>query len=130
MQIHMVPKEFRFPKCNVRTVWNLYWGGRACDRIRPYRFLKAYDMYHKSDRGRWSKAISVVKQLISCIINHEDGPTSIAELASMPSYVRDDMFDLGVKELCSNEGVIPVRLLHKVGQLSYVTVYNNIGKDN
>ena len=36
---------------------------------------------------------------------------------------KDDMFDLGIQGLCI-AGAIPACLVSKVGQLSYVTVYN------
>ena len=39
----MVPADFRLPKCNVLTLWNLYWGGRPVDGIRPFRFLVPWD---------------------------------------------------------------------------------------
>ena len=33
-RLHVVPADFRLPKCNVLTMWNLYWGGRPVDGIR------------------------------------------------------------------------------------------------
>ena len=35
-RLHMVPQDFRLPKVNTSTLWNLYWGGRAADRIGPF----------------------------------------------------------------------------------------------
>lgn len=125
-KIQMVPHDFRFPHCNVRTMWDLYWGGRKCDKIRPYRYLRSFNFLNRSDRARWSKASSVMKDFVTCIIeSSETGPSSFNELASMAPRNRDDMFDFAVKELCS-AGRISVSSMGRVGQLSYITLYNNM----
>ena len=53
-RLHMVPADFKLPKCNVLTMWDLYWGGHPVDGICPFRFLVPWDLMVKSDRVCWS----------------------------------------------------------------------------
>ena len=38
-RLHMVPADFSFPLCNVRTFWDLWWAGYIAKRIKPNRYL-------------------------------------------------------------------------------------------
>ena len=126
-KLQMVPRDFRFPKCNMRTMWDLYWGGRRCDKIRPYRYLRTFNLFHRSDRGRWTKATTMIDQFIQSIIGSGAGPSTFNELASMTPRYRDEMFDLAVDEL-RKSGAFPASIAPRVGQLSYITIYNHLGK--
>lgn len=59
---HPVPEGFRFPKCCVKQIWDLWWGGHIAMRIGPYSMIRSNDLL-RPDRPFLSKAKKVGIQL-------------------------------------------------------------------
>ena len=43
-RIHMVPEGWQLPSGNTSTIFNLFCVGDASKKIRPYRFLRTFDL--------------------------------------------------------------------------------------
>lgn len=71
-RIHMVPEDFRFSICNLRTIWDLWWGGDRVKRIGPYRFLKKYDVTIRKEKQYLSKARTTINILITFVVGAQN----------------------------------------------------------
>ena len=68
-RFHPVPCTFRFPKCTVKQLWDLYWVGQPFEQIAPYCCWKPRDMPTMLCKGLLSKARSMIK----CLLVDKDG---------------------------------------------------------
>lgn len=124
-QLHPVPKDFRFPKTNLRCMWENWWEGNASKNYQPLKQLKCFDLAAKSDRQLLSKARYVMKTLISFATNPEH--RSFNAVTRMSRADQHALFNQ-----CF-ESVIRTRypasgdeIFDKwsVGQISYLTMYD------
>jgi hypothetical protein len=80
-RFHPVPQSFRFPKCNVRLLWDLWWTDNVGERYAPYRRLRAFDLYVVVEKGFLSKAKLVISKLLKyTTYNLTDTNTNIGAL--------------------------------------------------
>ena len=59
--VHPVPKTFKFPLCNTKRLWDLWFFGDEC-RF-PYRKLQPLDMPETTDKVNLARARKVMKYL-------------------------------------------------------------------
>jgi len=119
--IHPVPETFRFPSCNVRTLWDLYWSGDSMARIAPYRILKGCDLFKASDKQFLSKAKGVMKLLI------EASNTSTNEIRAMTLRNRDILFEttfLNVLHRIFPDDTDEDFDARRIGEMKYLTLYD------
>ena len=71
-RFHPVPEGFVLDRkdvggrstMKVKDLWELWFFGHAAHDIPPYRFLKHYDLYLKSDREYLSKCAKVMSYIL------------------------------------------------------------------
>ncbi len=124
--LHMVPESFHFPKCNVRTMWDLWWVGNPALRIQSYRKLRADDLKVVNEKKHLVKARAIMTVMCGYSgeeINIHTGETFL----QMSSAVRDAKFALAFQQLCAfvykdnNSETMDQR---RVGEYSYLTFYD------
>jgi hypothetical protein len=109
-------------RCNVRTLWDLYWTGKPSEQIAPFRMLSGFDLNVKSDRQLLSKCNFIIKRLVQ---KSEKQPNTI-----MHSTVqqRDGFFETAMVHQVypteSNEEIDK----RKIGDLSFATFYDLVKK--
>jgi hypothetical protein len=125
-RIHFVPQDFRFPrKCNVRTLWDLWWRGKRFDNIAPYRRLNTYDLFEDSDKQFLSKAKTVMGFLGSFT------RVTLATLRDGTDAERDGIFSNAYQQVFF--ALKPGRTLadfdrSRFGDLNYTSVYDMVKK--
>ena len=124
-RLHPCPEDFEFPICNVKVLWDLWYSGRPCDNVQPYRFIstKCGDLSIKLMRGRFSKATFVMKEL-------SHGHTA-ADIANLTINDRDKLFEdnfMRLFHLIYPEKTEEYLDNHRVGDLQYVTMYDLLKK--
>ena len=88
-----MPEDFQFPKCNVRTLWDLWWGGDLSRRISPYRFIKTTDI-SRQQVGYMSKSKAVMEIIMKKL------PYNI-RIDSLSIKDRDKAFSDGFQVICA-----------------------------
>ena len=63
-KLHMVPMDFKFPICNVRTLWDLWWTGHVQNKIKPYRYLRKFDIQGSNEKSYLAKGRAVMGQIL------------------------------------------------------------------
>ena len=124
-RLHPCPEDFEFPICNVKVLWDLWYSGRPCDNVQPYRFIstKCGDLSTKLMRGRFSKATFVMNEL-------SHGHTA-ADIANLTINDRDKLFEdsfMRLFYLIYPEKTEEYFDNHRVGDLQYVTMYDLVKK--
>ncbi len=122
--LHMVPETFHFPKCNVRTMWDLWWVGNPALQIQPYRKLRADDLKVITEKKGLAKARVVMN--VMCGYSGVENNVRIGEtFLQMTSVDRDSKFAIAFKLLCDeayrNSEALDQR---RVGEFSYFTFYD------
>jgi hypothetical protein len=120
---HIVPITFRFPLCNVKTLWDLWWNGVPVDRIAPYKNLRGYDLYVKSDKNRLTRAKRVLNKLITY------SEKRVKEISLISNADRDRVFEVAYLKLyCVLRGNESMDSLDekRIGETAYMTLYDNI----
>ena len=75
----MVPSGFKFPSCDIKTLWDLWYFGKSSEGIRPYRHLDSTlqvnfhaDLTTKDDRENFSRAKRVIVALTDHICERKE----------------------------------------------------------
>jgi hypothetical protein len=123
--LHVVPESFRFPLCNTRTLWDLWWKGNIAARIGPYRHIKKRDLCVKTDVGYMSKGYFVIEQILKRC------NTSTTRVSDLSTSETDKLFSEGFNNLTTV--IFPdvsVERLHdrRVGDFGYIRMYDLCGK--
>jgi hypothetical protein len=123
-RMHPIPQGFCFPvTLDVKTMWDLWWHGNASQRIRPYRWIKAFDFPKRSPhRVSLSKARGVMEHIEAT--GRILSPNSL-RVSEMSKRERDAFFDLSFIHLINDIGRYEQVA---VGELSYITIYGDIKK--
>ena len=119
-RFHPVPEDFQFPQpLDVKTIWDLWWYGDISKRIRPYHFIKAFDLQTKVESSALSKARKVISR-IEQVGRTEPGGKVVSQMTKTES---DEFFTRSFLLLTAELG-----RSHQVaiGELSYITVYDLI----
>lgn len=123
-RIHMVPQDFRLPRCNTSIFWNLYWNGRPADRIQPYRYLNSWDLHVPADRVILSKGKAVINALVRCI-TESNTEVSHSLLCDMTHAQRDSIFSIAFETLIHQSGrVSAIFDAKRYGEKSITTIYD------
>lgn len=112
-----------YNRCNLLTLWNLWWIGDKNRKIPPYRFLRSFDV--PKQKGMLSKAGAV----INCILEFA-GLTS-TQVGQMSFRRRSEVFEESFQTMCKcifcpdcSSADEMERL--KLGTLSFVTIYEKL----
>lgn len=127
-RIHPVPDDFRFPKCNCRTLWDLWWRGKPVDNIAPFKVIKSFDISNKSDKVLFSKAKFVIEAL-----SKFNSAFSIQNLHTYTSNQLDVFFEtsyVGIFRRLSPDQFLETLDRRRIGDMSYVTFYDLLKKSN
>jgi hypothetical protein len=123
-RLHPCPENFEFPLSNTKVLWDLWFNGRPCDNMSPFRFLKSdMDFSIKKMQVRFSKASFVMKGIIE---GQNQTPRQIAELTIAD---RDRVFEESYMRMFHL--IYPDKDLeffdnHRVGDLKVSSMYDLI----
>ncbi len=112
-------------RCNVPTLWDLWWRGKPAGRIRGFRALVATDLQQESDRRLLSKAKCVIRSLLLI------GNKSETEILALSPAESDALvLDLMVKLLKRVDPKYEDELdpMKDIGSLKFPYIYNLISK--
>ena len=59
-------------RCNVRTLWDLWWFGDTSLNIAPYRMIRSFDLTKPEYRVFLSKAAKVIKSLEALAVENSN----------------------------------------------------------
>ncbi len=124
-RLHMVPENWRFPKCCCYLIWESWWCGNKMDKISPLRHLKNYDLTSQSDRTLLSKARKVIDAVI--LISN----LQFNDIKNMSVVERDSLFESSFFNLCCklcDVNSIDEFNRRRFSEVSYVTIYDYIIK--
>ena len=120
-------KTSLYIRCNVRTLWDLWYFGQEASNVAPYRQLHAWDLDTKADRAMLSKAVKVMEKLSSIAV--ERSPTII--LRDLSINDSRQIFAISFNTLCMTltGGALAQDIDRRhFGDSSYVTFYDMILK--
>mmetsp|Transcript_44270 Transcript_44270/g.69287 ORF Transcript_44270/g.69287 Transcript_44270/m.69287 type:complete len:245 (+) Transcript_44270:741-1475(+) len=68
-----LPPDFTFPKCDVKTLWNLWYFGNSCYnnsgiRVGPYRLIEARQLKTQREKEQFSRAKKVMAVLERLVV--------------------------------------------------------------
>ena len=122
---HLFPEGFRFPKGNIKMLWDLWWGGEPQRHILPYRKIKGFDL-SRTDRVNWSKCTCIMNALVSKGIEmNEIG--AVEDISSLLPRQRDALFSKVFIPFCMNIFAVANPVLLDdigIGKMSYTTFYD------
>ena len=119
-RFHPVPANFQFPlMLDVKTISDLWWYGDASKRVRPYHFIRAFDLQRNADVSALSKAKKVLKELEEI----ERTAPDEKPVSQMTKHEGDQFFSRAFVKLMTALGRSQQVA---VGELSYITVYDLI----
>jgi len=112
---------------NIRTLWNLWWSGNRAERVSPYRQIRCDDLTDKGDKSLLSKAKYVVDFLVmlNAMNGEPHGKVGQDSSVELKDRVFQHVFELYQLSLYPEKSTEEVDLM-RVGQRSYVTVYDAI----
>lgn len=121
---HVVPQGFEFPRCNIKAIWDLWWGGDRSRRITYYRRISpGYDL-PASNKQYFSKAKFVIQTML------ETCNVKATAVASMTVAERDALFErsfLALFEDILDPGVdIQCLDVQRFGDTSYCRLYDRL----
>lgn len=95
---HRVPKGFKFPSYNARTMWSLWFFGRPVDRISPYRKLEPkHDLQRYVCASNFYRTKAVFERMIEVLV--VDG--KIASVRDITNENATTLFDHAYPQLIS-----------------------------
>ena len=92
-----VPEFFQFPRCHLQMLWDLWWDGNPAEKLVPYRKLSPDDMSDNKEKAVFSKAVNLMKELLTGDDGVQYGPN---EILSLTKRERDQVFQELNLELC------------------------------
>jgi hypothetical protein len=122
--LHPVPQSFKFPKCSVHALWDLWWAGNAMERLMPYCTLQTSDLDHKNDNQLLSKAKYVMHKLLESFDDSNFRDKALQQLSEEErGRLLERSYVAIFRELYPSEGTTDMEL-EKISDLSYVTLYD------
>ena len=115
-------------RCNVRSLWDLWWFGDLSGNVTPYRKFRSFDLATKEARSLMSKATRVMETLEK--LAKVDNPSiNLMQLSMIESR---NVFATTFLTVCNSFHTAPVLMLEELdkrhyGTKSYVTFYDLIG---
>ena len=113
-------------RCNTKLLWDLWWGGNALEHYAPYKQLRGFDLQGKKECVLLSKAKTVMLKVLE---SHPQQVLTPAAITALSVNNRDHYFALAFVDLfqkLSTEGGVEMFDSHRVGEISYTTVYDVI----
>ena len=107
---HGVPKGFKFPSLDVKTMWGLWFFGK--EPIRPYRFIDSkYDLPRQACKVNLSRCRKIMSRLVEIAIAADPALITNADHINSEnsSRVFDYAYPILLDELYQHEGC-PCRL--------------------
>jgi hypothetical protein len=123
---HPVPHTFRFPKCTVKQLWDLYWVGQPFQQIAPYCCLRPSDMPTVQCKGLLSKARNMIKFLL---VDEDGAPVDEMYVKRLSINRRDALFESNFIILCKDAfGEMTVEEFDRrhFGDHKFSTVYDKL----
>jgi hypothetical protein len=125
MPCGMVPENFRYPKCNTKTIWDLWWDGRRTEKIQGFSFLNGFDFTNTTDKTNWSKSSKLMTNLVDrALMSHLI--SSKSQLRLMRPGERDLIFSEVFGEMIKEafkEADAEALDRRRIGEMAYTTVY-------
>ncbi|KAF0723673.1 hypothetical protein Ae201684P_004994 [Aphanomyces euteiches] len=117
--------KVRCPTSKTYDLWTMWWSGRSLDKAIPLRKLRRRDYKQTSEKVNFSKASTVMRELLSCTNLNEPDIVKMSQLA------RDLLFQSCFNQLCGkvfqscNDSQVVQR---RVDEMSYHTIYDLLKK--
>jgi len=98
----MVPCGFKFPSCDIKTMWDLWHFGKPSEGIRPYKYLDSSlhgnfhaDLTTKDDKENFSRAKKVILALTEHICERKGKRKEIfdTEFATYDLIESDQLYE-------------------------------------
>jgi hypothetical protein len=124
-RLHPVPEGFRFPKCDVLKMWELWFFGNPAHRIAPYKTFKTYDLL-KADHTLLSKA-ALVMTFLQSLCDDNLLPRDYNSCMIQSRQIFGTAF-LGLLSLAFPDDTELEQDRRRPGSLSYVTFYDIVLK--
>ncbi|KAF0710697.1 hypothetical protein AaE_012419 [Aphanomyces astaci] len=78
-QLHMLPKDFKFPSVDLGTAWSLWWRGNPSQKVPPFRKICTRDLSLKSECKEFYEWKYIMGKLSSYYTaQHGNGPNATA----------------------------------------------------
>ena len=115
-------------RCNVRSLWDLWWFGDLSGNVTPYRKFRSFDLATKEARALMSKATRVMETLEK-LAKVDNASINLGQLSMIESR---DVFATTFLAVCHSFHTAPVLPLEELdkrhyGTKSYLTFYDLIG---
>ncbi|KAF0728735.1 hypothetical protein Ae201684_013479 [Aphanomyces euteiches] len=117
--------KVRCPTSKTYDLWTMWWSGRSLDNAVPLRKLRRRDFQQNSEKVNFSKASTVMQELLSCTNLNEP------DIVKMSQQARDLLFQSCFNQLCAkvfqscNDRQVVQR---RVDEMSYHTIYDLLKK--
>ncbi|KAH9116292.1 hypothetical protein LEN26_012899 [Aphanomyces euteiches] len=117
--------KVRCPTSKTYDLWTMWWSGRSLDNAVPLRKLRRRDFQQNSEKVNFSKASTVMRELLSCT------NLNVPDIVKMSQQARDLLFQSCFNQLCGkvfqscNDRQVVQR---RVDEMSYHTIYDLLKK--
>lgn len=134
-KIHFVPQNFVFPsKCNVKSVYMLWFYGNKSERMAPLYKLSSCDLTEKSSKGHLSKTMTIMNMIReeACILNYISKESDY-EMSILPIIERENIFLKLYSSFCRRvfQTSDPEEFdNNRAGDVTIITIYNRLSRNN
>ncbi len=132
-RLHMVPKDFLFPNCTSKALWD-YWffGINVPQKIRPFRVFKNNELHKASCQVKLKKARIFINILLRSLNN-----ITIADIINKDYEASSRIFETAFDKVCNeivearneqNESNGNRAKKSRFSQLKWATIFNDTVK--
>ena len=124
-RFHPIPQNFTMPKVDCKSLWRLWHYGRESDKITSFSTFHKYDFTQAKEAAKYFKGQKVMNTLKKLGMELNIWPTEKLP-KECPKSEMDSVFDRTFAELIKR--TYKKEKSHRVGELSYATISNQINK--
>ena len=124
-RMHMVPETWKFPKTDVKAVWNLWHYGHIEEKIRPLRHLKKADLQGSAQITLWSKANGVMGVIAATMVEMKAVET-VEAVTKLSASESASAYDAAIVQLMEKVKPGVTRGSSRWTEISIGTLYNHL----
>ena len=124
-RMHMVPETWKFPKTDVKAVWNLWHYGHIEEKIRPLRHLKKADLQGSAQITLWSKANGVMGVIAATMVEMKAVET-VEAVTKLSANESASAYDAAIVQLMEKVKPGVTRGSSRWTEISIGTLYNHL----
>ena len=124
-RMNMVPETWKFPKTDVKAIWNLWHYGHVEEKIRPLRHLKKADLQGSAQITLWSKANGVMGAIAATMVEMK-AVEAVEAVTKLSANASAEGYDAAIVQLMEKVKPGVTRGSSRWNEVSVGTLYNHL----